>query len=92
MFIALALHVYRKPLFRGYSLFRQKWRLHWPTCREILWLGLPVAGLAFLEAGLFVAVAILSGVIGAKTPAAYEITIAWVGIRSSSPLASPRRP
>jgi len=80
MFLALALHVYRKPMFRGYGLFKEKWHLHWALCREILWLGLPIAGLAFLEAGLFVATAILSGVIGAKTLAAYEITAAWLGI------------
>ena len=80
MFVALALHVYRKPLFRGYGLFKEKWHLRWPLCREILWLGLPIAGLAFLEAGLFVATSILSGVIGAKTLAAYEITAAWLGI------------
>jgi MATE family multidrug resistance protein len=80
MFIALALHVYRKPLFRGFGLFKEKWQLRWPLCREILWLGLPVAGLAFLEAGLFVATSILSGVIGAKTLAAYEVTLAWIGI------------
>jgi MATE family multidrug resistance protein len=41
---------------------------------------LPVAGLAFLEAGLFGATSVLSGVIGAKTLAAYGITAAWVGI------------
>jgi MATE family multidrug resistance protein len=80
MFLALALHVYRKPLFRGYGIFREKWQLRWPLCREILWLGLPIAGLAFLEAGLFVATSILSGVISAKTLAAYEITAAWIGI------------
>jgi MATE family multidrug resistance protein len=80
MFLAMFRHVYRKPLFRGYGLFTVGWRLHWPTCREILSLGTPVAGLAFLEAGLFTAVAVLSGIIGAKTLAAYEITVAWVGI------------
>ena len=80
MFLALFLHVYRKPRFRGYGLFLGKWRLRWPLCREILWLGLPVAGLAFLEAGLFTVCAILSGVIGAKTLAAYQITTAWIGI------------
>ena len=80
MFLSLAVHVYRKPLFRGYGLFKGKWQLHWPICSEILWLGLPVAGLTFLEAGLFVATSILSGVIGVKTLAAYEIVVAWVGI------------
>ncbi len=80
MFFALAAHVYRKPLFRGYGLFRGRWRPVGATCREILVLGMPVAGLAFLEAGLFAATAVLSGVIGAKTLAAYEITAAWVGV------------
>ena len=80
MFLALILHVYRKPMFRGYGLFVEKWHIHWPLCSEILWLGLPVAGLAFLEAGLFTVTAILSGIIGAKTLAAYQITTAWLGI------------
>ena len=80
MFLALLLHVYRKPMFRGYGVFKEKWRFHWPLCREILWLGWPIAGLAFLEAGLFVATSVLCGVIGAKTLAAYEITMGWLGI------------
>ena len=80
MFISLAVHIYRQPLFRGFGIFYGRWKVIWPTCKEIMWLGLPVAGLAFLEAGLFMGTSILSGVIGAKTLAAYEITIAWAGI------------
>ncbi len=80
MFLAMILHVFRKPMFRGYGIFKGKLLLIWPLCREILTLGTPVAGLAFLEAGLFVAASILSGVIGAKTLAAYEIVMAWAGI------------
>jgi MATE family multidrug resistance protein len=80
MFFALTLHVYRKALFRGYGIFKGKWTIRMPLCHEIFWLGLPIAGLAFLEAGLFVSTSILSGVIGAKTLAAYEITAAWVGL------------
>ncbi len=80
MFFALALHVFRKSMFRGYGIFKGKWKLRLPLCHEIFWLGLPIAGLAFLEAGLFVATSILSGVIGAKTLAAYQITSAWIGI------------
>jgi len=80
MFLALVLHVYRKPMFRGFGVFKEKWQLHWPLCREILWLGWPLASLAFLEAGLFAITSILSGVIGAKTLAAHQITSGWVGI------------
>ena len=43
-------------------------------------LGIPVAALVFLEAGLFIATSILSGVIGAKTLAAYAVVMSWVGI------------
>lgn len=65
---------------RGYGIFKSKWRFDWPVCAEIIRLGIPVAALVFLEAGLFVATAILSGVIGAKTLAAYEVVMSWVGI------------
>jgi MATE family multidrug resistance protein len=80
MFVSLTLHIYYKPSLRGYGIFQSGWRLHVPTCKEILHLGIPVAGLTLLEAGLFAAVAILSGIIGAKTLAAYEVVMAWVGI------------
>jgi MATE family multidrug resistance protein len=80
MFLSLTLYVYRKPKLRGYGVFQGAWYLHWPTCAEIFRLGIPVAGLVFLEAGLFVAVSILSGVIGVKTLAAYEVVMSWVGI------------
>ena len=80
MFISLTLHIYYKPSLRGYGIFQSGWRLHVPTCKEILHLGIPVAGLTLLEAGLFAAVAILSGIISAKTLAAYEVVMAWVGI------------
>ncbi len=80
MFISLTIFIYRKPYLRGYGIFHSGWRLHMPTCREIMRLGIPVAGLTFLEAGLFAAVAILSGFIGAKSLAAYEVVGAWIGI------------
>jgi len=70
MFISLTIFIYRKPYLRGYGIFHSGWRLHLPTCREIMRLGIPVAGLTLLEAGLFAAVAILSGFIGAKSLAA----------------------
>jgi len=80
MFAALALHVFALPRYRGFGIFGGSWRPRWPICREIVVLGLPVAGLAFFEAGLFVATAILSGIVGVETLAAYQIVIAWAGI------------
>ena len=81
MFVFLTLYVFRKPDLRGYGIFKKSnWRFDWPVCAEIMRLGIPVAALVSLEAGLFIATSILSGVIGVKTLAAYEVVMSWVGI------------
>ena len=80
MFAALVGYCYRTRALRGYGLFRERLRLDLSVCREILHLGLPVAGLVTLETGLFMAVAILSGILGAENLAAYEVIMAWVSI------------
>jgi MATE family multidrug resistance protein len=80
MLAALVLYAYKTPGLRGYGLFRGRLRFDASVCAEIARLGLPVAGLVVLEAGLFMAVSILSGVLGAETLAAYEILMGWVGI------------
>jgi MATE family multidrug resistance protein len=80
MLICLTLYIFRKPGLRGYGIFKSSWHFDWPVCAEIMRLGIPVSALVFLEASLFVAASILSGVIGAKTLAAYEVVISWAGI------------
>ena len=80
MFATLVIHCYRTPILRGYGLFRGRFRFKPAACREIMCLGLPVAGLVAIEAGLFMAVAILSGVLGAENLAAYEVLMGWVGL------------
>ena len=80
MFFALLLHVFRKPALRGYGVFKGRWKFNKETFQEIFKLGIPVAALTLFEAGLFVAASILSGIIGAKTLAAYEVVMAWAGI------------
>jgi MATE family multidrug resistance protein len=80
MLAALAGYTYRTPSLRGYGLFLGRLRLDPAVCAEIARLGLPVAGLVVFEAGLFAAVSILSGVMGAESLAAYQVLISWVGI------------
>ena len=80
MFLALLWHVYQTTALRGYGIFAERWKLDTAICKEIMVLGLPVAGLVFLEAGMFSAASILSGIISAETLAAYEIVMSWVGI------------
>lgn len=80
MFFLLLTHIYITPALRGYGVFSGRWKFDSAVCREILTLGIPVAGLVVLEAGLFVGASILSGIISAETLAAHEIVMAWVGI------------
>ena len=60
MLVCLLLYTYRTEALRGYGLFRARLRLDLPVCREVFRLGVPVAGLVVLEAGLFMTVSILS--------------------------------
>lgn len=80
MFFALLWHVYRTPPLRGYGVFADRWKFDPTICKEIMVLGIPVAGLVLLEAGMFSAASILSGIISAETLAAYEVVMSWAGI------------
>lgn len=80
MFFSLIIYIYCNTELRGYGLFQGRWYFDRTITREIIRLGIPVAGLTFMEAGMFIAVSILSGVIGVKTLAAYEVVMSWVGI------------
>lgn len=58
---------------------------HWgeEACRHLMALirlGAPVAGIVALESGLFAATALLSGILGAKELAAYQMVMGWIAI------------
>lgn len=80
MLVVMIVYIYLTPIFRGYGLFKGRIRLDITVCREIVNLGIPVAGLVMLEASLFLAVAIISGILGTVTLATYEILIGWLGV------------
>ncbi len=80
MLVSLFVYAFKTPAFRGYGLFRGRLRIDVKVCGEILRLGIPVAGLVILEAGLFIAVSILSGVIGTVPLATYQVLMGWVGV------------
>jgi len=80
MFLAVLAYTYFTPTFRGYGLFRGRLSLDLGVCREIFRLGIPVAGIVIMEAGLFAAVAIFSGLLGVVPLATYQVMLAWIGI------------
>ncbi|WP_119458918.1 MATE family efflux transporter [Rhodospirillaceae bacterium SYSU D60014] len=87
MFGALAAHVALSPVFRGYHLFSGLGRIDGAQCREILRLGLPVAGVTAAEVGMFSAVTVLMGVLGATVLAASQIAIVSASVAFMIPAA-----
>ncbi len=80
MLIALALHIWRTPSLRGYGLFRGRFWLEPAVLRTFVRLGVPIAAMVGVEAGLFTAVGLLSGVIGAEMLAAHQVVMSWIGV------------
>lgn len=80
MLILLVGYIYRTEALRGYGLFKSRLNVDWKVIAEFFRLGVPIAGLVAVEAGLFMAVGLLSGVIGPETLAAHQVLMGWIGI------------
>lgn len=80
MFGALLFRVWKTPALRGYGLFKAKFRIDPAVIKVIFRIGVPIAVLVALEAGLFTAVGLMSGVIGPEMLAAHQILMSWVAI------------
>ncbi len=87
MFIALAVHVVRSPAFGGYRVLGDLLRVDMRLWREITRLGLPVAGISAVEAGLFSAVQLLMGTLGAVALAANQIAYSVMAVLFMIPAA-----
>jgi MATE family multidrug resistance protein len=72
---ALVFHTGASRKFRPFRLYAAGLRLDPSVFREILRLGAPVAGITLLEGGLFAAVSIVMGVLGASWLAANQIML-----------------
>ena len=81
-FMCLCLGIFSLWLIRkeGLRLSDRRWFTSFSGYLPILHLGLPVAGIVALESGLFAAASLLSGILGAKDLAAYQILMGWITI------------
>ena len=77
MLFGLIALILRDGFFSRYRLFREWPRPDWRFCGDVTRLGLPVAGIIILEAGLFAAVALLMGRFGAEALATNNIVFTW---------------
>lgn len=87
MMFILGAYVYRHPRYRPLAIFVRVPRLRAPVLREILVLGAPIAITITAEAGLFSAVSILVGRLGAEITAAHQIAINFASTMFMVPLA-----
>lgn len=72
--------------YQAYALF-QHWEWPcWTTLRPLLRLGLPIGISLFLETGVFTAVAVLLGTLGAVATAAHQVALNVAGMSFMIPL------
>ena len=86
MAIGMGTYIYRNPRYRPLGIFTNFGFVRWPIIREMLSLGLPITVTITAETGLFSAVAILTGTIGAQVAAAHQIAINFAATMFMIPL------
>lgn len=86
MFAGMAAVVMLERRFRRYRVFGRFWRPDWPRFREMLRLGLPIAGILAFEVTIFNAAALVMGLIDAVSLAAHAIAIQIASISFMVPM------
>lgn len=84
---ALAAYMLSSPRYRPFRIFSKFAPPRWSVLRELIVLGLPIAITITAEAGLFSAISILVGTLGAHITAAHQIAINFSSTMFMVPLA-----
>jgi MATE family multidrug resistance protein len=87
MFLTMLAYVRRHRVYRPYALFARFEPPNAARLREMLGLGLPIAGSVVSEGGLFVAAALIIGTLGAVEVAAHQIALNYASFMFMVPLA-----
>jgi len=87
MMFLLGIYMIVNPLYRPLQIFARVPHLRLPVLKEILVLGAPIAVTITAEAGLFSAVSILMGTLGAEITAAHQIALNFASTMFMVPLA-----
>lgn len=86
MTLAMLIIVLTQPRYRPYRLFSQLEGPNATELRQLLRLGLPIATVTLLEIGLFTAVGLLMGSLGAAAIAAHQIALNYAALMFMIPL------
>ena len=87
MFLAMLAYTKLHLAYRTLVLFRRIERPDIRVLGELLHLGLPIAGSVLAEGGLFVAAALMMGVLGATTAGAHQIALNFAAFMFMIPLS-----
>jgi MATE family multidrug resistance protein len=87
MCFALAIHMRTHRAYRPYGLFARIDAPDARTLRELLRVGMPIAGSVLAEGGLFVAAALMMGSMGATSAGAHQIALNYAAFMFMVPLA-----
>ncbi|MGK0270800.1 MAG: MATE family multidrug resistance protein [Cocleimonas sp.] len=85
-FVCLALYVRFSEFCRPYEIFKRFWVPEWGAFKEIIKIGLPISLMIFFEAGMFLAAALMIGLIGEIELAAHGISIQLESLAFMIPL------
>jgi MATE family multidrug resistance protein len=87
MFAVMLVYVRRHRIYEPYSLFSRSEPFAWAVQRELLLIGLPIAGSLLAEGGSFAAAGFMMGTLGAVTAAAHQIALSYASSTFMIPLA-----
>lgn len=87
MFAAMFVYTKRHRAYRHFEFFSRLDAPNGRILRELLHLGVPVAGSVLAEGGLFVAAALIMGGLGATTAGAHQIALNFAAFMFMVPLA-----
>ncbi len=86
MFLALLTFVLIDRRLRRYRLLGRFWRTDWSQLYEIVRIGIPIGVAQLAEIGMFLASALLMGLLGTATLAAHAIAIQCISVAYMVPL------
>ncbi|HEY4367879.1 MAG TPA: MATE family efflux transporter [Steroidobacteraceae bacterium] len=87
MFLAMLAYMRGHRIYRRFAFFARLEPPDFRVLRELLWLGLPIAGSVLAEGGLFVAAALLMGAMGTTITGAHQIALNFAAFMFMVPLA-----
>ena len=80
MLLSMLIYTARSEGLRRYRVYQNLFDLDITECWQIVRLGLPLGGIALLEGGLFMAIAVLMGTIGVYALAANQVVINAIAV------------